>query len=673
MSAISETKWKGEKIGRMVVLLLLIGSVKTMRPIHDTPQLIVEAATYPLTVSLWLQQAKLTSSDAAADDQFGTAVAVSGDIAVIGIPYDDDAGSFSGSVDVFSREGTNWNHQQKLTAVDATSFDYFGTSVAVSGDTIVIGASGDDDGGSVSGSVYVFRRSGTIWSQQQKLTANDAAADDQFGHAVAISGDTAIIGAFTDDDSGSQSGSAYVFSYHGTIWNQQQKLTARDAAAYDYFGMAVAIFGDTAVIGAYGDDDNGAGSGSAYIFSYSGTSWIQQQKLIANDAATGDHFGYAVAVSGGTIVIGAYGDAVAGNQSGSAYVFDHVSTTWNQQQKLTANDATADDYFGYAVAVSDDTILIGARFAADSGIQSGSAYLFILSDNTWSQYQKLIASDAETDDNFGRAVTISEDTILIGAPFDDDNGSASGSAYSFTLKPPVNLSIDDVTLSEGDEGLTNFIFTVIRTDNIEAISVNFATTDTTTSASDADYISNSGTINFAAGGSLTKQITIQVIGDNRVEPDEAFFVNLSSASEGIDITDSQGVGNIQNDDTAAVLFMESDGSTNVVEDGSTDIFEIVLTSEPEANVVVILTADSQVILSKKILVFTPTNWNTPQMVTVAAVDTNVNEGDRISTVIYSCSTSDTIYGNFSGTGIIVAVADNDIFDFFLPMIISKPD
>jgi hypothetical protein len=133
MSAISETKWKGEKIGRMVVLLLLIGSVKIMWPIHDTPQLIVEAATYPLTVSLWLQQAKLTSSDAAADDQFGTAVAVSGDIAVIGIPYDDDAGSFSGSVDVFSREGTNWNHQQKLTAVDATSFDYFGTSVAVSG------------------------------------------------------------------------------------------------------------------------------------------------------------------------------------------------------------------------------------------------------------------------------------------------------------------------------------------------------------------------------------------------------------------------------------------------------------------------------------------------------------------------------------------------------------
>jgi hypothetical protein len=383
-----------------------------------------------------------------------------------------------------------------------------------------------------------------------KLTANDAAADDQFGHAVAISGDKAIIGAFTDDDRGSQSGSAYVFSYNGTIWNQQQKLTASDAAAFDYFGMAVAIFGDTAVIGAYGDDDNGAGSGSAYIFSYSGTSWIQQQKLIANDAATGDHFGYAVAVSGGTIVIGAYGDAVAGNQSGSAYVFDHVSTTWNQQQKLTANDATADGYFGYAVAVSDDTILIGARFAADSGIQSGSAYLFILSDNTWSQYQKLIASDAETDDNFGRAVTISEDTILIGAPFDDDNGSASGSAYSFTLKPPVNLSIDDVTLSEGDEGLTNFIFTVIRTDNIEAISVNFATTDTTTSVSDADYISNSGTINFAAGGSLTKQITIQVIGDNRVEPDEAFFVNLSSASEGIDITDSQGVGNIQNDDTA---------------------------------------------------------------------------------------------------------------------------
>ncbi len=262
------------------------------------------------------------------------------------LDVDDDAGSESGSAYVFVRSGTTWSQQAKLTAFDAAAIDQFGYSVAISGDTAIVGAYGDDDAGSASGSAYVFVRSGTTWSQQAKLTALDAAASDQFGYSVAISGDTAIVGAYLDDDAGSASGSAYVFVRSGTTWSQQAKLTASDGAASDLFGYSVAISGDTAIVGAYGDDDAGSDSGSAYVFVRSGTTWSQQAKLTALDAAAVDCFGYSVAISGDTAIVGAYLDDDAGSASGSAYVFVRSGTTWSQQAKLTASDGAASDQFG---------------------------------------------------------------------------------------------------------------------------------------------------------------------------------------------------------------------------------------------------------------------------------------------------------------------------------------
>ena len=179
---------------------------------------------------------------------------------------DDDGGNQSGSAYVFVRSGGTWSQQAKLTASDAAEFDLFGNSVAVSGDTAVVGNRGDADGGLDSGSAYVFVRSGTTWSQQAKLTASDAAEFDLFGNSVAVSGDTAVIGADFDDDAGLNSGSAYVFVRSGTTWSQQAKLTASDAAADDFFGDSVAVSGDTAVVGAPWDDDAGLNSGSAYVF-----------------------------------------------------------------------------------------------------------------------------------------------------------------------------------------------------------------------------------------------------------------------------------------------------------------------------------------------------------------------------------------------------------------------
>ena len=391
-------------------------------------------ARYPVTVDplITSQEAKVSANDAAADDNFGISVSISGNTAVVGANGNDDAGSGSGSAYVFVRNvATGWQMQAKLTADDAAAGDNFGGSVSVSGETALIGADGNDDAGSGSGSAYVFVRNGTSWSQQAKLTAGDASAADFFGTTVSISGNTALIGAIGDDDAGLQSGSAYVFIRSGTSWSQQAKLTANDAAAYDLFGNSVSVSGDTILVGAYNDDDGGSNSGSVYVFVRSGTVWSQQAKLTASDAAFGDFFGVSVSLSGDTALVGSYYDNDAGPDSGSAYVFVRSGTVWSQQAKLTASDAAADDNFGISVSLSGDTALIGSYVDDDAGNASGSAYVFTRNATVWSQQAKLTASDAATSDFFGTSVSVSGDTALVGANGDDDGGSASGSAYVF--------------------------------------------------------------------------------------------------------------------------------------------------------------------------------------------------------------------------------------------------
>ena len=340
-----------------------------------------DGAAYPLAIDPWFQQAKLTASDAAGGDRFGVAVAVSGDTAVVGAnAADTPAGSNVGSAYVFVRSAGTWALQAKLTATDAAAVDNFGISVAISGDTAVVGAYLDSTlAGSNAGSAYVFVRSAGTWAQQQKLTAADAADGDSFGVSVAVSGDTAVVGAYLDDaPAGTNAGSAYVFVRSAGTWAHQQKLAADDAAAVDNFGMSVAVSVDTAVVGAH--LEGGTNAGSAYVFVRSAGTWAQQQKLAASDAAANDNFGASVAVSGDTAVVGApFDDIAAGTDAGSAYVFVRSAGTWAQQQKLAASDADAGDRFGIAVAVSGDTAVVGAYFDdAPVGPDAGSAYVFLL-------------------------------------------------------------------------------------------------------------------------------------------------------------------------------------------------------------------------------------------------------------------------------------------------------
>jgi hypothetical protein len=329
--------------------------------------------------------------------------------------------------------------EQKLLASDGTAQDRFGGSVSVSGDIAVVGAYRDDDNGSDSGSAYVYRWDGSTWVQEAKLLASDGAAEDWFGNRVSVSGDVAVVGVQYDDDNGSDSGSAYVYRWNGSSWVQEQKLVPSDGWAQDRFGGSVSVSGDVAVVGAHGDDDHGSASGSAYVFRWDGSSWVQEQKLLASDGAVDDLFGDSVSVSGDVFVVGAELDDDNGTNSGSAYVFRWNGFYWVQEQKLLALDGAATDYFGYSVSVSGDVAVVGAlRDDADTG----SAYVFRWNGSSWGHEQKIRASDGAVGDWFGNSVSVRGDVAVVGAFTDDDNGTNSGSAYVYQMDCPPTCPWD---------------------------------------------------------------------------------------------------------------------------------------------------------------------------------------------------------------------------------------
>lgn len=443
----------------------------------------------------WSQQAKLVAADGAAYDSFGSAVAIEGDRAVVGAKFNDDGGATTGSVYVFARSGSSWTQEKKLDASDAKKIDYLGWDVALSKSSVLAGAPGVDDEGERSGAAYVFvRSSGPTWTQQEKLLipgVTDAQAfgrsvavekttllagapadegsafafdksgsswvqqqeiepssldsSDLFGYHLAMSGKTAVISAQNDDDKGTNAGAAYVFVRGATKWTLQQKLVASDGSGGDYLGAAVSISGDTIALGAYGDDDHGSSSGSVYIFERSGTSWSQRAKLTASNGKASDLFGYTVAVSGTSVLVGAPGRDDAGSYSGTAYVFTESGGSWTQQQQLTASDAAASDFFGGALALEGDTALIGA---ARKQSYRGAAYVFTRSGTTWSQKARLLASNGASQHEFGAALALSGSLALIGAPSYDGASTNMGAAYFFALQSGTWSEALKVTASD---------------------------------------------------------------------------------------------------------------------------------------------------------------------------------------------------------------------------------
>jgi hypothetical protein len=375
--------------------------------------------------------AKLVVGDGAVNDYFGAAVAATNDMVVVGAYLDDVKGIVTGSAYVFEKNSTGQFEQvSQLMASDGATADYFGFSVAATDGVVVVGAYRNE--GEV-GSAYVFEKNNTRqYEQVSKLTAGDGAAGDRFGAVLATSDDMVVIAAYADDDKGTDSGSVYVFERNSTgQYEQASKLLASDGAADDYFGIALATTGSIVVVGSQYSDDKGSNSGSAYVFEKNSNGQFEQvSKLVASDGAGGDYFGHAVAATDDMMLVGAYRDDDKGSNSGSVYVFEKNSTgQYEQVSKLGASDGAADDEFGIAVAATDGMVVVGA-WGKDG--KAGSVYVFEKnSTGQFKQVGKLLANDGAANDYFGRALAATDGMVVIGAYGDDDKGSNSGSVYVF--------------------------------------------------------------------------------------------------------------------------------------------------------------------------------------------------------------------------------------------------
>ena len=395
--------------------------------IHDTD------ARYPLRVDpTWSQVAEFTASDGAVGDMFGYSVAISGTTAVVGAPITMYRNPREGAAYVFTSSGNTWTQVAEFTAADGAENDEFGESVAISGTTAIVGAWGHTvNGNTAQGAVYVFSLSGGTWTQSAEFTSSDGAENDEFGQSVAISGTTAIVGAHCHTVNGNTAqGAAYVFSLSGGTWTQSAELTSSDGAADDNFGYSVAISSTTAIVGAIGRTVNGnAGQGAAYVFSSSGNTWTQSAELTSSDGAENDYFGYSVAISGTTAIVGTRYRTVNGNvNQGAAYVFSSSGNTWTQSAELTSSDGATNDDFGHSVAISGTTAIVGAfEHTVNGDAQQGAAYVFNSSGNTWTQSAELTSSDGAAGDSFGTSVALSGTTVVVGAPY-----HIAGMTYVFT-------------------------------------------------------------------------------------------------------------------------------------------------------------------------------------------------------------------------------------------------
>jgi len=374
---------------------------------------------------------ELFASDGATGDLFGDSVSIDGDYALIGAYEDDDNGDYSGSAYIFKRDGTVWTEQSKLLPSDGESMECFGGSVSIDGDYALIGVSNDDDNGYGSGSAYIFKRDGTVWNEQSKLLPSDGKEGHTFGCSVAIDGDYALIGAVGDDDNGAYSGSAYIFKCDGTVWNEQSKLLPSDGEDNECFGVSVSIDGDYTIIGAPGDNDFGYDSGSVYIFKRDGTVWNEQSKLLPSDGESSEFFGMYVSISGDYALIGVWGDDDNGDRSGSAYIFKQDGNIWTQQVKLLPSDGKTCGYFGFSVSINGDYAIIGGYGDDDNGNNAGSVYVFKRIGATWFRHVKLLAPDGIEDDCFGWSVSLDGDYAIIGAVGADGYEPGSGSVYVF--------------------------------------------------------------------------------------------------------------------------------------------------------------------------------------------------------------------------------------------------
>jgi hypothetical protein len=471
---------------------------------NDSPQ------TARQIVAQLVQQGYLKASNTEAGDGFGYSLALAGDTLVVGAPGEasaatgingtqgDNSAVNSGAVYIFTRTNGVWSQQAYLKASNTEADDVFGWSLALAGETLVVGAPGEasadgdqtDNSAQDSGAVYVFTRTNGVWSQQAYVKASNTGAGDLFGISIAVAGDTLAVGAFFEasaatgvngpeaDNSAPGSGAVYVFTRTGSDWSQQAYVKASNTEANDGFGESVALTGDTLAVGATGEasaatgvdgdetDNSAVESGAVYVFTRTGSTWTQQAYVKASNTEGLDWFGYSVALAEDTLAVGALFEASAatginGNQgnnsapaSGATYVFTLTNGVWSQQAYVKASNPGGFDLFGSSIALTGNTLAVGAFGEAsangnqtdNSAPESGAAYVFTRTGSDWNQQAYVKASNTGSFDLFGSSIALAGDTLIVGAFFEasaatgvngnqgDNSAPDSGAAYVFSLQ-----------------------------------------------------------------------------------------------------------------------------------------------------------------------------------------------------------------------------------------------
>jgi hypothetical protein len=379
---------------------------------------------------LGVNEGALLAQDAAAWDLAGEALALDGETAVIGVRWQDSGGSDAGAVYIHTHSGSSWTQSQKLIATDGAPADEFGYSVAIDAGTIAVGAPTVDIASQNEGAVYIFSESAGLWSTQAKLTASDLFDEDRFGSSVAISGDTLLVGAMADDDLGNYSGSVYVFTRVGGVWTERAKLLASDGSANSYFGQALALDAGTAVVGAPGP------AGGAYVFVGSAATWVQQAKLTDSAPGATNRFGEALDIMGDRIAVGAPLNDINGTDSGLVAVFDRTGSSWSQTASLVAGEMFGE--LGRAVALGADRLSAGAPRDQQLGSSPvGALYLFDLKAGIWAQAGSLVLPSPSALDDFGASTALSGDLLIVGAPGADSVRTNGGLANGYFLVPGI--------------------------------------------------------------------------------------------------------------------------------------------------------------------------------------------------------------------------------------------
>lgn len=400
-----------------------------------------------------LELQKIHAFGGGTGDNFGWSVAVDGEFAVIGEVHDDHTFFDTGTASVYRLVSGTWIFIGRVTSPDPESSSWFGYSVDIEGDVLVVGSPFHDTvDGFDAGLAYVYRFDGGNFVYNGTLEASDGHAFSEFGYSVSVSSYLGVeriaVGARSNDEIAPQAGAVYIFEYNDDSWEEADKITANDAAEDDKFGWSVSLSGRFLGVGAPGNDDAGLTTGSAYIYEKISFIWLRRATITADDAAAGDNFGWDVAIDDdATLLVGAYRNDEAALDAGAAYVFRRDVATWPQEAKLMASNALQDDCFGYSVALKDDMAIIGAVHDDTGFPTTGSAYVCQYDGVAWAETARLEATDGWGGDRLGWDVSTDGASVLVSASYSDDVNQDAGSAYFFPYSCPPeigDMNCDDV-------------------------------------------------------------------------------------------------------------------------------------------------------------------------------------------------------------------------------------